>query len=153
MVNGGMIVEQKKRVVELIARLRQRGLSNGASIGQHSGLYDEAADELEHLQAELEEFQTAKAEWRAVIFPVALNEKVWLIREGTLIMCTIRTLRSRALGGWTLRLYPLMQDWCAPRVKYYEVNLAGFNKTWFKDYDKAVEAQKACREKQRGNRS
>lgn len=145
-------MEQNERVKELIAQLRKRGLSNGSSIGQHSGLYDEAADELERLQAELEEFQTAKAEWRAFIFPVALNEKVWLIREGTLIMCTIRTLRSRALGGWTIRLYPVVQDWCAPRVRYYEVNVAGFNETWFKDHAKALEAQEAYREKQKGNR-
>lgn len=136
---------QNERVTDLIARLRKCGLSNGSSLGPHSGLCDEAADELERLQAELAEFQQAKAEWRAVIFPVSLSDKVWLIKDGSLVMCTIRTLRSRTLGGWTLRLYPLIQDWCAPRVRYYEVNLAQFNKTWFKDLDlakKAVEEYK-----------
>ena len=125
--------ENNNRVTELISRLRQQGLSNGSSLGHHSGLCDEAADELERLQAELEEFQKAKAEWRAVIFPVNLADMVYLVRDGTTITCTIRFFKSRALGGWTLRLYPIMQDWCRPTVQYYEVNLARFNKSWFKD--------------------
>ena len=140
-------MEHRERISELIAELRKRGLSNGSAFGEDCGLFDEAADELERLQGELAEFQQAKAEWRAFIFPVNLSDRVWVIRDGSLTMCTIRTLRSRTLGGWTLRLYPIIQDWCAPRVRYYEVNMAGFNKTWFKDYDKAVEAQKAYKEK------
>ena len=41
---------------ELVEQLRKRGLSNGSSLGQHSGLYDEAADLIEAL---LEENQVA----------------------------------------------------------------------------------------------
>lgn len=39
-------------IEELIRLLKSRGLSNGSSLGHHSGLYDEAADTLSTLQAE-----------------------------------------------------------------------------------------------------
>lgn len=37
---------------ELVEQLRKRGLSNGGSLGCHSGLYDEAADMIEALLQE-----------------------------------------------------------------------------------------------------
>ena len=36
---------------DLFDSLRKRGLSNPASLGHHSGLFDEAADAIENLQA------------------------------------------------------------------------------------------------------
>lgn len=39
-------------IEELIRLLKSRGLSNGSSLGHHSGLYDEAADALSALQTE-----------------------------------------------------------------------------------------------------
>lgn len=36
----------------IVNELRKRGLSNGGSLGYHSGLMDEAADLIEKLQAE-----------------------------------------------------------------------------------------------------
>lgn len=38
---------------ELIEQLRRKGLSRASALGYHSGLFDEAADALEELQAEL----------------------------------------------------------------------------------------------------
>lgn len=40
----------KEQVMELIKQLRKRGLSNGSSLGQHSGLYEVAADMIESLE-------------------------------------------------------------------------------------------------------
>lgn len=55
---GGKLIDVEK----LIEHLERRGLSNGSSLGPHSGLYDEAADaftallaENEKLRAELEQ--------------------------------------------------------------------------------------------------
>lgn len=39
-------------IEELIRLLKSRGLSNGSTLGHHSGLFDEAADALSALQAE-----------------------------------------------------------------------------------------------------
>lgn len=40
---------------ELIEQLRRKGLSRASALGYHSGLFDDAADALEKLQAELEQ--------------------------------------------------------------------------------------------------
>ena len=40
---------------ELIEQLRRKGLSRASALGYHSSLFDEAADALEKLQAELEQ--------------------------------------------------------------------------------------------------
>ena len=55
-------------VEKLIEHLERRGLSNGSSLGPHSGLYDEAADaftallaENEKLRAELEQLIAQQA--------------------------------------------------------------------------------------------
>ncbi len=42
----------REEVMELVEQLRKRGLSNGSSLGQHSGLYEAAADVIESLLAE-----------------------------------------------------------------------------------------------------
>jgi len=42
----------KKEVLDLVQELRKRGLSNGSSLGQHSGLYEKAADMIEQLFSE-----------------------------------------------------------------------------------------------------
>lgn len=39
-------------IENLVEQLRARGLTNGSSLGWHSGLLEEAADALEKLQAE-----------------------------------------------------------------------------------------------------
>lgn len=39
---------------KLVAELRERGLSNGSTIGHHSGLYEVAADAIEELLARAE---------------------------------------------------------------------------------------------------
>lgn len=44
-------------IEKLIEQLRARGLSNGSSLGYHSGLFDEAATALSTLQAENAEMQ------------------------------------------------------------------------------------------------
>lgn len=142
-------MEQNERVTDLIARLRKCGLSNGSSLGPHSGLCDEAADELERLQADLEDFRTAKKDWRAVIFPVNLGDYVYLLRNGSLIPCTIRNFKSRALGSWTVRLFPIFQEWLCNASKCYDVNLAQFNKIWFKDLDLAKKAEEEYKKKRK----
>ena len=45
-------------IEKLIEQLSARGLSNGSSLGYHSGLYDEAATALSTLQAENEKLRT-----------------------------------------------------------------------------------------------
>lgn len=42
---------------ELIEQLRRKGLSRASALGYHSGLFDEAADALEKLQAENEKLR------------------------------------------------------------------------------------------------
>ena len=42
----------REEAMGLIEQLRKRGLSNGSSLGCHSGLYDEAADMIETLLQE-----------------------------------------------------------------------------------------------------
>lgn len=44
-------------IEKLIEQLSARGLSNGSSLGYHSGLFDEAATALSALQAENEKLQ------------------------------------------------------------------------------------------------
>lgn len=42
---------------EIIAELRKHGLSNGGTLGWHSGLCDEAADRLEYLDGLVNEWE------------------------------------------------------------------------------------------------
>lgn len=42
-----------ENVKTIVDELRKRGLTNGSSLGYHSGLMDEAADLIEELQAKL----------------------------------------------------------------------------------------------------
>lgn len=51
-------------IEKLIEQLRRKGLSRASALGYHSSLFDEAADALEKLQAELEQ---VKAERDAAI--------------------------------------------------------------------------------------
>lgn len=132
---GGFCTSVPKEICAAVRQAYDSGYSKGAVDGAES-----AKTELQPLMAELEEFRKAKAEYRAVIFPVSMADRVYLIRNDGITLCTIRNIKTKSLGGWTMRLYPLTQDWCAPRVTYYEVNIAQFNKTWFKDHDKAVAA-------------
>ena len=45
---------------ELIEQLRRKGLSRASALGYHSGLFDEAADALKKLQAELEQVKAER---------------------------------------------------------------------------------------------
>lgn len=55
-------------IEKLIEQLSARGLSNGSSLGYHSGLFDEAATALSTLQAENEKLKRALAEmWFAYV--------------------------------------------------------------------------------------
>ena len=58
-------------IEKLIEQLNARGLSNGSSLGYHSGLFDEAATALSTLQAENEklraELEEAKRERESAI--------------------------------------------------------------------------------------
>lgn len=45
-------------IKSLIDELRKHGLSNGSSLGYHSGLMDDAADTIEQLLAELKNAKT-----------------------------------------------------------------------------------------------
>ena len=63
-------------VEKLIEHLERRGLSNGSSLGPHSGLYDEAADaftallaENEKLRAELEQMKKNMRENGIIVIP------------------------------------------------------------------------------------
>ena len=134
-------MESKERVVELINQLRERGLSNGGSLGRHSGLCDEAADALE----ELLRYREAEAEYRATIFPVKIGETVSLLRNGHVEVCTVHGFSSKALGCWEVKLYPIVQDWLGNRSITYRVRLSQFNKTWFK-YSKKAEAVRKNKE-------
>lgn len=92
-----------------------------------------------------EEHEKNVKEWRTVEFPVNIADRVYLVRKGGVIGCTIRYIKSNALGGWTFRLCPIAQDWMsAVRYEYYEVNLVHYSKSWFKD---PKEAQAAWEEK------
>lgn len=44
-----------EKVADLVKQLRKHGLSNGSSLGHHSGLYDAAADMIETLLIERDE--------------------------------------------------------------------------------------------------
>lgn len=84
------------------------------------------------------EHEKAVKEWRTVEFPVNMADRVYVVRKSGVTGCTIRNIKSKALGGWTFRLCPIAQDWmCAVRYEYYEVNLAQYGKSWFKDPQKA----------------
>lgn len=48
-------MDDEQRVRELVEQLRANGLTNGSSLGRHSGLCEAAADELERLLDELKE--------------------------------------------------------------------------------------------------
>lgn len=55
-------------IEKLIEQLSARGLSNGSSLGYHSGLFDEAASALFTLQGENEKLKRALAEmWFAYV--------------------------------------------------------------------------------------
>lgn len=55
-------------IENLIEQLSARGLSNGSSLGYHSGLFDEAATALSTLQDENEKLKRALAEmWFAYV--------------------------------------------------------------------------------------
>lgn len=132
---GGFCTSVPKEVCAPVRQAYDSGYSKGAVDGAES-----AKAEQQPLMAELEEFQKARAEYRAIIFPVNLGEDVYLLRDCSLIPCTIRNFKSRAIGGWTVRLAPQIQDWLCNAGKYYDVALVQFNKTWFKDRDKAIDA-------------
>ena len=53
-------------VEKLIEHLERRGLSNGSSLGPHSGLYDEAADAFTALLAENEKLREMYQKEKAV---------------------------------------------------------------------------------------
>ena len=100
------------------------------------------------LLKEQAEHEKAVKEWRTVEFPVNMANKVYLVRESGVEVCTIRNIKSKALGSWTFRLWPITQDWMlAIRGQYFEVNLAQFGKTWFADYDLAKAAYEERRAK------
>lgn len=67
---------------ELIEQLRRKGLSRASALGYHSGLFDEAADALEKLQAELEQ---VKRERDAAVSDL---ETVMAYGGGNLDTCT-----------------------------------------------------------------
>lgn len=62
-------------IEKLIEQLSARGLSNGSSLGYHSGLFDEAATALSTLRAENEklraELESVRAERNAAVEDVA----------------------------------------------------------------------------------
>lgn len=61
----------REEAMELVEQLRKRGLSNGSSLGQHSELYEVAADLIEAL---LQENQVAPREKIAVETPLGRLE-------------------------------------------------------------------------------
>ena len=82
-------------IEKLIEQLSARGLSNGSSLGYHSGLFDEAATALSTLQAESEklraELEQVKAERDAAKYPEVLEAVDGLMEFS-------RTRMS--IGGW-----------------------------------------------------
>ena len=51
-------------IEKLIEQLSARGLSNGSSLGYHSGLFDEAATALSTLQAENAQLRESRDHWK-----------------------------------------------------------------------------------------
>ncbi len=51
-------------IENLVEQLRARGLTNGSSLGWHSGLLEEAADALEKLQAENVKLRDSRYRWK-----------------------------------------------------------------------------------------
>lgn len=60
-------------VEKLIEHLERRGLSNGSSLGPHSGLYDEAADAFTALLAENEKLQKMYQEEKVICHETQLE--------------------------------------------------------------------------------
>ena len=54
-------------IEKLIEQLSARGLSNGSSLGYHSGLYDEATTALSTLQAENEKLRAELEQVKAAL--------------------------------------------------------------------------------------
>lgn len=77
-------------VKRLVDELRKRGLSNGAALGYHSGLMDEAADTIEQLRAKNEQL----ANELSGAYSGALN----LIREKRSLEIENRELQTRKLS-------------------------------------------------------
>lgn len=73
-----------ENVKSLIDELRKHGLSNGSSLGYHSGLMDEAADTIEQL---LKELKNAKTEaYKEFIEKVKENSnKIDVVCSGALV--------------------------------------------------------------------
>ena len=62
-------------IEKLIERLNARGLSNGSSLGYHSGLFDEAATALSTLQAENEKLRETVDKYATAARVIALHLK------------------------------------------------------------------------------
>ena len=89
-------------IEKLIEQLSARGLSNGSSLGYHSGLFDEAATALSTLQAENEklraELEQVKAERGALI-----EDFVDYVTGGVpnrAIFCKNRCSKCVDMRGW-----------------------------------------------------
>lgn len=87
-------------IEKLIEQLNARGLSNGSSLGYHSGLFDEAATALSTLQAE-------NAQLRAELEQVKReNDALWIYIE-----IVDREYRRYMDRGYIDRLDELKKVW------------------------------------------
>lgn len=97
------------------------------------------------------EHEKAVKEWRAVEFPVNMSDLVYYVRDNGVEICRIVNIKSKVLGSWVFRISPIGEDWLlALRGTYFEVNLAQYDKTWFKDRELAQSAYKERRAKKHG---
>jgi len=76
-------------VKTIVDELRKRGLSNGTTIGYHSGLMDEAADTIEQLQAEIEKKNEDIEKWQKVNFDLCI--------AGGKLLRERKTIRAEAI--------------------------------------------------------
>ena len=86
-------------VEKLIEHLERRGLSNGSSLGPHSGLYDEAADAFTALLAENEKLRAELKSKADLVFQQAkeLDRRHLLLQEQEAELEQVKRERDAAI--------------------------------------------------------
>ena len=101
-------------VEKLIEHLERRGLSNGSSLGPHSGLYDEAADAFTALLAENEKLRAELEQKSKLIAQQAaeLERRDTLLKEqeAEAVLRREKECRSTLKGQWHLPFWLIFQE-------------------------------------------
>ena len=93
-------------IEKLIEQLSARGLSNGSSLGYHSGLFDEAATALSTLQAENEklrvEAEGMRSNWYKSVEEIKkLRAEVESLKKGHCAGCSIPAVKTEQIRDLT----------------------------------------------------